>query len=282
MKKKPKLLFFLSILFFGLSACATTPESIPNAWIDHPRDGAIFAPGETVMIMSHGFAKKGVSEVVLSINGEAYRRDVPADAGQDFVSLQQDWVTGEAGIYTIQVQVYDQQGQVGDPAMISVEVIGDVQPEAPTAANTPTLVPTGVPTNTPTLVPTLVATATFTPVPIIPSDTPTSPPPADTTPPPVPSPAVPANGLELTCRATQTLVWLPVTDPSGIDGYYVKLEREVSGNWQSAGGYGPVSGKQVDVTVECGIRYRWMVRAEDGAGNYSGWSAPSTFSVLLN
>jgi hypothetical protein len=106
---------------------------------------------------------------------------------------------------------------------------------------------------------------------------------SDTTPPPVPSPVVPANGLELSCRSTQTLAWLPVSDPSGISGYYVKLEMEVKpGQWRSAGGYGPISGKQVTVNVQCGGIYRWMVRAQDGAGNYSDWSAPSTFSVILN
>ncbi len=278
------LFIILALSLAGMTACTTSAESVPSAWIDYPRGGDVFAPGETVTIMSHVFAKNGVSEVVLSINGEAYRRDVPVEAGQDFVSIEQVWVTGEAGIYSIMVQVYDVQGQSGNPAAISVEVIGDVLPEpevpTPTLVVTPTLVPTGVPTNTPTPVP-ATPTATFVP----PTYTPTSPPPppADNTPPPVPSPAVPANGLELSCRLSQTLVWMPVSDPSGIDGYYVKLERESTpGNWVSAGGYGPVSGKQVDVPVDCGGRYRWMVRAQDGAGNYSAWSAPSYFSVSLN
>lgn len=109
------------------------------------------------------------------------------------------------------------------------------------------------------------------------------PPPQDTTPPPVPGPSVPENGLVLSCRTSQTLAWLPVVDPSGIAGYYVKLEQEVTkGNWVSAGGYGPVSGKQVTATVSCGGIYRWMVRAEDGAGNVSGWSSPSYFSINID
>jgi len=96
-------------------------------------------------------------------------------------------------------------------------------------------------------------------------------------------PAVPANGLELSCRSTQTLVWLPVNDSSGVSGYYAKLERESSpGEWQSVAGYGPVADKQVDVNVDCGSKYRWMVRAQDGVGNLSDWSAPSQFSVTLN
>jgi hypothetical protein len=274
------VLVILLFLLSGISSCAQTPGSTPSAWIDYPRDGDTFSPNTPVTIMSHVFARGGVAEVVLSINGEAFRRDVPVETGQDFVSISQDWVTGGAGIYSIQVQVYDREGNAGNPAVISIEVIEGVAPEIPTAVVTASLAPTGVPTLTPTLVP---PTLTPTLVPEVPTYTPTSPPPADTTPPPVPAPAVPANGLELTCRSTQTLAWLPVTDPSGIDGYYVKLEKEITaGNWQSAGGYGPVSGKQVEATVDCGIRYRWMVRAQDGAGNYSTWSAPSSFSVTLN
>ena len=236
-------------------------------------------PGETVIVMSHVFAKGGVAEVVLSINGEPFRRDIPVEAGQEFVSITQNWVTGEAGIYSIMVHVYDQEGNSGNPASISIEVLGEAAPElpTPTLVVTATLVPTGVPTNTPTLVPP-TPTATFVPL----TYTPTSPP-ADTTPPPIPSPVVPASGLELSCRSTQTLAWTPVSDPSGIAGYYVKLEREATpGNWQAVGGYGPVADKQVNVTVDCGIRYRWMVRAQDGAGNYSNWSAFSEFSVTLN
>ena len=284
---KTRLLFLFLISAFllsGLTACTANAESVPSAWIDYPRDGDIFAPNEPVTIMSHLFARGGVAEVVLSINGEAFRRDVPVDAGQDFVSIEQDWVTGGAGIYSIQVQIYDKEGKLGNPAVISIEVIEGAVPEIPTAVVTATLVPTGVPTLTPTLVPTLEPTLTPTLVPDVPTYTPTSPPPAaDTTPPPVPTPAIPASGLELTCRTTQTLVWIPVTDPSGIDGYYVKIERESTpGNWVSAGSYGLVGGKQVDVPVDCGGRYRWMVRAQDGASNYSGWSAASAFSVSLN
>jgi len=105
----------------------------------------------------------------------------------------------------------------------------------------------------------------------------------DTTPPPVPSPAVPADKLTVPCKARQVLAWLPVQDPSGIAGYYVKLELQVTkGQWQSVRGWGPVPGKQVEADVQCGGIYRWAVRAQDGAGNYSGWSEWWAFSVALN
>jgi len=110
----------------------------------------------------------------------------------------------------------------------------------------------------------------------------TPPPPSDTTPPPVPSPAVPADGLEIDCKSSQTLVWMPVSDPSSPVVYYVKLEREVKkGQWQTVRGWGPVSGKQVEADVQCGGIYRWTVRAQDGAGNYSDWAPWSQFSIRL-
>jgi hypothetical protein len=105
--------------------------------------------------------------------------------------------------------------------------------------------------------------------------------PADTTPPPAPSPFTPQDGATLTCRSSQTLTWEPVSDPSGISGYYGKLEEEVTpGSWQP-GGWGPVGDNQVDVSVRCGFNYRWRVWAKDGAGNLSDWSEWSYFYVVL-
>lgn len=110
------------------------------------------------------------------------------------------------------------------------------------------------------------------------------PPPADTTPPPVPTPAVPADGLSIACKAAQSLGWLPVTDPSGIAEYRVEVQRHSGdNNWQPAPG-GSLTGLQVKeatVNVECGWYYRWRVRAVDGAGNISPWSGWSHFAMLL-
>jgi len=111
----------------------------------------------------------------------------------------------------------------------------------------------------------------------------TPPPPQDQEPPPVPNPQVPASGLSLTCRSTQNLTWLPVEDKSGIAGYSVKLDKEVSpGNWQSVNNWESVQGKQLQAPVECGVKHRWAVRAEDGAGNFSSWSAYSNFIIELD
>lgn len=108
--------------------------------------------------------------------------------------------------------------------------------------------------------------------------------PADTEPPPVPEPAVPSNGLNIACKASQTLAWLPVSDPSKIAEYRVQVQRHSgNGNWQNAGGspFTGISGKQMSLDVECGWYYRWRVRAVDGVGNASGFSDWSEFTITL-
>jgi hypothetical protein len=108
--------------------------------------------------------------------------------------------------------------------------------------------------------------------------TPTPSPPQDTTPPSPPSPIGPSISE---CLTTVTLQWSAVRDPSGIAGYAVKVERQVGTNWQSFGGY-QSSTTSVNVPLQvgdCGYNYRWRVRAQDGAGNWSDWSSYGTFTI---
>ena len=343
-----KLLFVLMLIFaLGSTSCASEAASYPQAWIDYPGDGATVSPGAPVTVISHVFAREGVAEVVLSVNGEAYRRDVPAETGTDFVSMQQGWTPSEAGAYTLQVQGYDLHGQAGNLASVTIEVAGEPVVVSPIAVITasPVITDTPTPVITVTALPPESVVQFYAYPPEISAGScatiywnvenaqrvifggvgqpfsgsyeaclcdderytltvvhldgteerrrldinvtgscVTAPPPRpaeDTTPPPVPSPTSPANGAVLSCSANQTLAWSAVSDESGITGYFVKLEIEVkAGQWQSAGGQ-QVSGTQANFPVNCGGRYRWMVRAQDGAGNFSNWSAPSQFGINL-
>lgn len=352
----------------------------PKAWIDSPIDGASVPAGTPVSVISHAFAREGLSEVLLSVDGKAFKRGSPSPPGEPFGKITQNWLPAQAGEHVLQVTAFDANGEASNPATIKVRVVDRLAlevtatpatglsppaveispsdtPRLPEAVSGPTETHTPeVATATWTAPPVEPPTATFTPTPTPtakPTDTPLPPAqidfradsttvergscttlrwdveyatavrldgdgvaghdtrqvcpsqtrtytlrvearqgggdrqvtirvsvPQDTTPPPAPSPAVPANGLTLGCRSEQNLVWIPVDDPSGISGYYVKLQLQVSkGNWQSAGGWGPESGKQVEAKVKCGVVYRWAVRARDKAGNDSDWSAWSVFSV---
>ncbi len=116
--------------------------------------------------------------------------------------------------------------------------------------------------------------------------TPEAAPPAetgDTTAPSAPSLMVPADGLSIPCKASQTLAWLPVEDKSGIAKYQVQVQRHSGDNhWKAApGGDQGVAGKSTSVPIECGWYYRWRVRAIDNAGNVGAWSGWSTFAVPL-
>jgi hypothetical protein len=107
--------------------------------------------------------------------------------------------------------------------------------------------------------------------------------PADTGAPPAPQLVVPADGLTIGCKASQTLAWLPVRDASGIAKYHVQVQRHSGNNkWKGApGGDQAVEGKTAEVSVECGWYYRWRVSAIDGAGNVGEWSDWSEFTVTL-
>jgi len=114
-----------------------------------------------------------------------------------------------------------------------------------------------------------------------PTSTPVTPqPPADKTPPPVPAPLEPGstspdNPPDFYCPLT--LRWQPVSDPSGVV-YSVVLEKETSsGNWSQVGSWDNLAEPQKDILgqfqCDIGWKYRWRVRAIDGAGNRSNWSS---------
>lgn len=109
--------------------------------------------------------------------------------------------------------------------------------------------------------------------------------PPDTIPPPVPLPQVPADGLSIACKASQSLTWLPVTDPSKIKEYQVRIQKSSDNSHWTDISTSPITGltdKTTTIGVECGWYYRWSVRAIDGAGNISGWSGWSDFVVNLS
>jgi hypothetical protein len=105
----------------------------------------------------------------------------------------------------------------------------------------------------------------------------------DKTPPPVPTLVVPANGLTTSCRASQNLAWIPVSDPSGIARYEVQVERQSGDNkWKAVSGSPfSVTNKTMNLPVECGWIYHWRVRAIDNKANVGAWSGWFQFTDTL-
>jgi len=189
-----KLVLILTLLALigGTLSCGEEVQTGPRAWIDFPRDGSNVPVGTPVAVISHAYAREGVAEVLLSVDGEAYRRDPPAQPGASFSEVTQEWLPPEEGNYTLQVVTYDANGETSNPAMISIRVVGEV---AAVPTDTPVVTPppgvTPVPTDTPVPLTDTPVSPTDTPV-LPPTDTPVSP--TDTpVPPPTDTPVIPTD-----------------------------------------------------------------------------------------
>jgi hypothetical protein len=79
------------------------------------------------------------------------------------------------------------------------------------------------------------------------------------------------------------LDWNAVSDPSGVE-YRVQVEQEITpGNWEKVSGspWTGITATKLVLDLGCGGVYRWRVRAVDGVGNKSGFSAWAEFGVDL-
>jgi hypothetical protein len=111
--------------------------------------------------------------------------------------------------------------------------------------------------------------------------TPTPTPEPDTTSPPVPPIISPTDGAALACEQV-TLDWNAVSDPSGIAEYRVQVQQN-AGGWDdvSDSPWSGLSGTELELDLDCGGIYRWRVKAVDGAGNESAFSAWADFGINL-
>ena len=104
----------LIALVGGALSCAVQPGTRPRAWIDVPKDGAQVSVNTPVTVTSHAYAREGVAEIMLSVNGEPYRREPPLQPGAPFTEITQQWLPGEPGEYVLQVRAYDTEGEVSN------------------------------------------------------------------------------------------------------------------------------------------------------------------------
>lgn len=135
------------LLLTGLtSACSAQSMGGPRVWIDAPTIGARLSVGQAIDIHSHAYAREGVAEVMLVVNGVPYRRDPPSEPGASFTDISQSWLAEHPGQYTLQVMAFDTTGEASSPAIAWVTV-GEAATATPTLAAPPTL--TSTPTSTP-------------------------------------------------------------------------------------------------------------------------------------
>lgn len=280
--------FSLSILSLLTSCTLYARPQGPMVWIDAPLDGLAIPAGQTLTLEGHAASSTGIDYIEVWVDSELQATIPSPDQVGTLSRFSQPWTPPGPGTYSIQMVAYDQDGSASPPDTITL-YIGQVDSKE-TPVETPSYTPenTDVPVSiTPTLTPSptstpFIPTSTFTPIP--PTDPPTEPPPPDTTGPNPPNTISPSGSQMLGCSAGVGLIWSSASDPSGIDGYTVEVERHAGdNNWAVAPGspLKGLGGTSTSIAVECGWYYRWRVRARDGASNWGSYSSWTEFAVNL-
>ncbi len=117
----------LFVLMSTALACSTEPSG-PRTWMDSPADGSRVPVGTTVPVLAHAYAPDGVAEVLLSVNGTAYRRNAPAQPGATFSKASLDWFPPQEGDYILQVTSFSKSGQATHAPPVTVRAVGKLTP----------------------------------------------------------------------------------------------------------------------------------------------------------
>ena len=88
----------------------------------------------------------------------------------------------------------------------------------------------------------------------------------------------PIDEVNVQCSEV-TLLWRPASDPGGIAGYRIELEKLVGRSYVSEKDWNKKDETLVKFDPECNTGYRWRVRAVDEAGNQGDWTGYEEFSV---
>ncbi len=153
------LLICISMLTTG---CGTATAGGVEVWIDAPLPGGRVQPGAEVRIQTHAYAKSGIAEIKLDIDGNPYSQDVPSPVGSDLVTLEQIWLAASPGMHTIRVTAYETGGRMSNPRIVVIEVLPPVT-ATPEATLTPSSTPEPTVTETP-IPPTCTSTRAPAPV----------------------------------------------------------------------------------------------------------------------
>ena len=169
-----------------LAACGPTASQVveggPRAWVGGPPDGSEVPIGE-VSVMCHAFARGGVSQIELYVNGSFANRAANPDAGNEYFTARLTFETTGPGSYVLHCRTYDGAGGMIQSDPVTVRVTG----EEPTPTTGEEEIPTATPTSTevpPTEVP---------PTPTVPPPTGTAVPPTATRIPPTSTPIPPTS-----------------------------------------------------------------------------------------
>ncbi|MDH4208782.1 MAG: hypothetical protein OEV76_07905, partial [Anaerolineae bacterium] len=128
-----------------LTACGPTDtaklvESGPGAWVGGPPDGSEVPIGE-VVVMCHAFARGGVSQIELYVNGSFANRAANPNAGNEYFTASLTFETMGPGSYVLHCRTYDGEGGMVQSDPVTLRVTGE-EPTPTTAVEIPTATPT--------------------------------------------------------------------------------------------------------------------------------------------
>jgi hypothetical protein len=273
------LLLLLSVFF---AACVGQPSIESQTWIDFPLEGKEISEGKPIDIVSHFYAREGVNEVSILINGVELSKGPPFSPGETFIEHRQAWTPDEPGLYTIEVAQYRPDDSISSQAQVNVTVLGkvaQVETEEEAPVEEPPEQEEAPPEQPQVEEPAPEEPPAEEPPPEQPPEE--EEPPADTSPPTISNLAASQSSIvEGPCTPKTVLVTVSVSDPSGVSE--VKLYHRVvkggqNGTWLTPN-MNTIGGDNYQLTIGPqqfmkslnpygGSTWQFYVKAVDGAGN---------------
>jgi hypothetical protein len=151
-----------ALLFASMLACQAGAGEAPTVQLTFPPTGSQVAVGDVVPIHSTAQDDRGVTSVELWVAGQLLETTSAPGNPRTFAAVQQ-WTPSQAGVFNVGVRAYDSDGQVSEPALVTIEVVATAAevteplPEAPISPAQPpqpTTGPSGQPTQGPSEQPT--------------------------------------------------------------------------------------------------------------------------------
>ena len=131
-----------AVVLVGILACQAGAGEAPTVQITFPPTGRQVAVGDVVPIHSTSQDDRGVTSVELLVAGQLVETTGAPGNQRTFAAVQQ-WTPSEAGVFNVGVKAYDSDGQVSEPALVTIEVVATAAevtqplPEEPAAPTQP-------------------------------------------------------------------------------------------------------------------------------------------------
>ncbi len=144
-KRKVSYLSIIILMFLILSGCYIPGESQVSVEIASPQGGESVVLNEETRIISLATSSSGIALVEIYVNGEFSYADAPQEGNPKVFTVNYLWTPQQAGNTVISVVAMDTDGNLSDPASITIQVLPSVSEINATAEPTKTVTPHGLP-----------------------------------------------------------------------------------------------------------------------------------------